>query len=673
MRYQGTAKGPSAEVTCTLDNIDCKEFKSTSYTNVRECFISGETKQMIKVVLQLRGIYGGDCQADLIIDGILRDTIIWRKKSFEVRSHTFECGIWKAGRTTYRSPLKLAELAPELSALFDPASIQTTVGTIEIRIFKADPNGTHKNMVPDYSEQNKWEDSDLMAGTAGIEPTHKIVPSALEGLGESRRKTTRASFVRERPGLTPWAIFRFLYRGLKSLNDAGVLTTLPVSPDPTDAESSDEDELESVEEDPVNDETEPAGDHPAISTAHINDTTAFGPRASAKEAAQNPYASQLAEALDKEDRDIIASVVASVAEATSPGNLAAPVAHMTLPTAEKSPNQNESSDAERTGPMMLVDSDQPSEGSARHFIKASKNSTGSEHIQDRLYSDENDSSTGNQAVSGLGLDLGGERRHMDANVTSNTDTLDAPLSERIGAEGGTAFRVPPKSPASLARDTTNVTSNANILPVNIKSSPGLEANRPWSFPPNELRHPQPSTAGESSPSPEASQLANDDEADNPPYSPLYVSPEPPEDPRPGNLPEPYLRPTSLISVTSNTNSNNQAPMPETPNALKRSFGTLMLNGQEQQEVPLLFGSTRATKRRKIDIKALRVELEGLAKRKVDSARRVIEARRKREAHERTLNEQYEALERERLEMLKSIAADNEAEEEYLRGIEDDSE
>ena len=58
-------------------------------------------------------------------------------------------------------------------------AVQTTVGTIEIRISKANSNSihqnTHQNKVPDYNEQHNWEDSNLMPGIAGIEPTHKIV------------------------------------------------------------------------------------------------------------------------------------------------------------------------------------------------------------------------------------------------------------------------------------------------------------------------------------------------------------------------------------------------------------------------------------------------------------------------------------------------------------------
>ncbi|MCJ1389753.1 hypothetical protein MMC18_002610 [Xylographa bjoerkii] len=666
MRYQEAAQGPSAEVTCALDDVECTEFGSTRHRHIQECFISAETKQILKVILQLEGLHD-DCQADLVVDGILRDTVTWRKKSVGDKCHIFEHGIWKGGRKTYRSPLKLAELSPGLSVLFDTAVVETTVGTIEIRIFKANPNLFHQNKVPDYNEQHNWEDSDLMPGTAGIEPTHTIVPLTLEELSESKRKTVRANFGRERPGLAPWAVFRFFYRGQKSLNDAGVLTALPASPAPTNTESTDEEQLEPGEEDTITVESKPVQGLPTVLILPTKDGAALGIGVLTGEIVQNPDASKLANAANKDDCDIMDSVE----DAPLRNIFTAPVAQMTLPIAKQSPFLDPSQNAEPMDPAVSTDLDQTSKNSVIHALKTVENPSTSEHIPNGPYSGGDGPSKENQAVRGLGLELGGALQHMDGTVPSSV--LRTQLSEQIQAEDATAIAAPPESTALLIRSPASVFSSAKILPVETKPSPGQDTSQPWIFPPNELRDPQSLAATDLSPSPVASPPADDSDTGEGHYSPLFVSPEPQEGLRSGDVRGSYPRVTSPISLTSNVNFNNLAPIPRAPNFLKRSFGSPMLTGQEQQKGPPPDDTIQAPKRRKTDIKALKAEIKWLAKRKVDSARRVEEARGKREEHERTLNEQYEALEREKLEVLQSIAADNNAEEDYLRGIEDDSE
>ncbi|MCJ1377392.1 hypothetical protein MMC17_000487 [Xylographa soralifera] len=508
-----------------------------------------------------------------------------------------------------------------------------------------------------------------MAGTAGIEPTHKIVPSALKSLSESKRKTLRSNFARERLGFAPWAVFRFLYRGQKSLNDAGVLTAYPVSPIPTNAELSDEEQLESEEENPENDETKPTGDLRAVSESQITDAAIVGRDSTGSIAVQDPSASGLANALDEDERDIIASVE----EAPLQDMLIAPVTQTSLLIAKQSPIRDTSRSLKPMSPVTLVDSDQDVENSTLHLLKAFENPGGSDHVPDGLVSDEISAINETQAIRGLGLGLGGPRQYTGAPAPSAADKPGTPLTEQIETEGAVVFLAPPETSGPSIRNTKILFSNAEILPVDIKPSPRQSISRPWSFPSYELRDPQSSVVGDFSPSSVASPLAADNDADEGRDSPLFVSPGPQEGLKSGSVLGSGTPPTSPVKLTSNFNSGSLAPTPRTPNALKRSFGSLKLTGEEQQTFPRFDDSIEAIKRRKVDIKALKAELKRLAETKVDSARRVEEARRKREEHERTLNERYEALERQRLEVLKSIAADHDAEKEYLQGIEDESE
>ncbi|MCJ1415014.1 hypothetical protein MMC32_001344 [Xylographa parallela] len=136
------------------------------------------------------------------------------------------------------------------------------------------------------------------------------------------------------------------------------------------------------------------------------------------------------------------------------------------------------------------------------------------------------------------------------------------------------------------------------------------------------------------------------------------------------------QPLDVLNSALHVDTGNLTPMPEMPemaNTLKRSLELSPLLGQKAESPSLRDDIKHVLKHRKNEIKALKAELEALTQKKADSARRVEEARRRREEQERILNEEYEALEREKLDVLQSIAADQEAEEEHLRGLEDDSE
>ncbi|MCJ1288908.1 hypothetical protein MMC34_000439 [Xylographa carneopallida] len=152
-----------------------------------------------------------------------------------------------------------------------------------------------------------------------------------------------------------------------------------------------------------------------------------------------------------------------------------------------------------------------------------------------------------------------------------------------------------------------------------------------------------------------------------------MSPGPPGDTNAGGILGLDIRSISPRSLSSNMTSGGLVPIPRTPIAYKRSSASLKPTREDQKTLLHPDDSVQAIKRRKVDIEALKAESEKLAKKKLDSARRVEEARLRREKHENILNKQYEALQQERLEVLKSIAADRDAEKEYLQGIEDDSE
>ncbi|MCJ1281968.1 hypothetical protein MMC26_001291 [Xylographa opegraphella] len=607
----------------------------------------------MEVFLGLEGLHD-DCQADLVIDGILRDTVTWRKKLRVLRAHTFEHGIWKGGRRKpYRSPLKLAELAPGLSYLFDPPAAQTTVGTIDIRVFKANSNSTpnfkHQNKVPDYNEQPNLEDSDLIAGTAGIEPTHKIVPSAFEELSESKRKALRSNFARDRLGLAPWAVFRFLYRGQKSLNDAEMLSTHTISPVPANAEISDEEQPKSGEDGTGNDRDILGRISSTASKPQIAAAAVGGIQVSTEGTRVNELSTpELGNVLDANERNIVSSLEGIALQDI----LTAPVAHM-----------------EATSQILLAGTNQNMKYSTVHASEALENRIDSNHVADGSFSGRIGTTNETHVIEGGGL---GHGHGLSGPVAIVAGKPEIPLIEQMEAESAVSFLATPKTSALSSVNTKSMFGNEEILPVGRKIPPHLGISRPWSFPLDELRHPRSSATEGSSPSPVASMPTQDSGADEGLHTPLFLTPDSTERLKSVRILRSDTRPRNSLNLTSNINSDQLAPFPRTQDVLKRSFGSPKLTKEELQASPRPEDSVKAIKRRKIDIEALKADLKRLAARKADSARRVEEASRKREEHERILNEQYEALEQERWEILNSIAADYDAEEEYLDGIEDDS-
>ena len=117
MRYQETAGGPLAEAICVVNGKDCTELQRTAHINIQECFISGEAEQKLKVRLRLDDVYS-NCQADLVIDGIVRNTFLCGNTCTRTRRNVFEHGTWEIEGKIYRGLFKLAELPPSFEGSY---------------------------------------------------------------------------------------------------------------------------------------------------------------------------------------------------------------------------------------------------------------------------------------------------------------------------------------------------------------------------------------------------------------------------------------------------------------------------------------------------------------------------------------------------------------------------
>ena len=93
------------------------------------------------------------------------------------------------------------------------------------------------------------------------------------------------------------------------------------------------------------------------------------------------------------------------------------------------------------------------------------------------------------------------------------------------------------------------------------------------------------------------------------------------------------QPLDFLNSALHADTSNPTPMPEMANTLKRSVELSPLLGQNAESPSLKDDIKQVLKRRKNEIKALKAELEALTQKKADSARRVEEARRRREEQE----------------------------------------
>ena len=135
----------------------------------------------------------GECQIDLIIDGILRDTIRYRgTKSNRVKKLVFQHGIHKVSRKTWRGKLIVSDrglytsmrysrnpipkrcVANDISQTGFDSFSETKVGTIEVQIAKADGDIGYIQKVPAYFDTNRWSDLEQPFGDGSVEPDCQI-------------------------------------------------------------------------------------------------------------------------------------------------------------------------------------------------------------------------------------------------------------------------------------------------------------------------------------------------------------------------------------------------------------------------------------------------------------------------------------------------------------------
>lgn len=109
MQYSDGVPHRSATATITADNLQCTEYRVSTTNNVVEGFICVKKGQTLELNCDVI-IDTDDCQVDLIIDGILRESMTGRKKSAHKKKFAFKHGLHKVARKTWRGPMKVSDL-----------------------------------------------------------------------------------------------------------------------------------------------------------------------------------------------------------------------------------------------------------------------------------------------------------------------------------------------------------------------------------------------------------------------------------------------------------------------------------------------------------------------------------------------------------------------------------
>ena len=109
MQYSGGVPYRFATATVTADNVQCTEHRVSTTRNVVEGFICVKEGQTLEINCEVI-IDSDECQVDLIIDGILRGTMINRKKSVHKKKFAFKHGLHKVARKTWRGSMKVSDL-----------------------------------------------------------------------------------------------------------------------------------------------------------------------------------------------------------------------------------------------------------------------------------------------------------------------------------------------------------------------------------------------------------------------------------------------------------------------------------------------------------------------------------------------------------------------------------
>ena len=176
------------KVTCAVDEVDCTEYKlgseyRSNSESIQECFISAETNQTIRLDI-CSPTFVCPYQADLVIDGVIRDTAVFRRVRYGKygrKCHSFEPGMWKEGRSICRRQLKIVELPPRTSGMTDDEDSDdfwgnrddAIVGTIEVRIFMESSNtGPEDKVLENYHTYRRAKN--VYYCVQDIKPTHSI-------------------------------------------------------------------------------------------------------------------------------------------------------------------------------------------------------------------------------------------------------------------------------------------------------------------------------------------------------------------------------------------------------------------------------------------------------------------------------------------------------------------
>ena len=108
MQYSDSVPYRSATATVTADNLQCTEHRVSTTNNVVESFICVKRGQTLEIDCEVV-IDTDDCQVDLIIDGILRESMTNRKKSAH-KKFAFKHGLHKVARKTWRGAMQVFDL-----------------------------------------------------------------------------------------------------------------------------------------------------------------------------------------------------------------------------------------------------------------------------------------------------------------------------------------------------------------------------------------------------------------------------------------------------------------------------------------------------------------------------------------------------------------------------------
>ncbi|KAI9818087.1 MAG: hypothetical protein M1827_000712 [Pycnora praestabilis] len=169
---------------------------------------------------------------DLIVDGILRESKSYRPgRDLRCRpKQHFELVCFRDGKDPFDlGTMRVGALAP------DPGDLNTgdspgAVGSIELRLYKAEGNSTHMSELRAISDFSHWRHLPPELRNSGeIPPTNDIQFLRIEKITKGARSNKSAKMRQARPGRSHWASFNLLYRTEDVLRTNGILI-LPTEP-----------------------------------------------------------------------------------------------------------------------------------------------------------------------------------------------------------------------------------------------------------------------------------------------------------------------------------------------------------------------------------------------------------------------------------------------------------